>query len=830
VPAPTLVSAPPPPIRPDRPCAALERQIEGEPALRVLGLFAPGGYGKTCALRAWWTRRPGPRGWVQVPARGKLARGALERASRSVQGGWLVVDGVERLDPAAVAALEDCIQGGESVRFIVSGRHGRTLPLAPWRSQGLLRALDARALTLDPDGWAEAGVPGRCEDWAGWWGASLAALQPMGIWDAELDAWLRAAWLEELDGPTLGQLGLVALLGVATPELVAVAAGVPLGQAQAMLAAFGNAVLPVQATPEGLRLAPRIRPHVLRAWRARQPEAWAQAVSRSVPALLAQNLPEAAGRVALEAEDAAQQEAVLRAAGFRLLYGPDRELLRSLLTCRPRRDAPGDPGALLEAAWQVEAAHVPHQVERELMAVRGAMNGEGLAVADALLGSVAWQYDQFARARTSASSALVGFPSDLHPAAALARWTLGGCELQDGRFAEAERALTHALACAVRDGLPRAQLQVWRRLALLAELREDEPALAQAVGEFRRTLATISEDPWGTDTLARLEATRALRRLDVGAARTALAAGAPAGSRYGAPESFPHHVLSATIAWVEGAAAALEAEVAWVEAELVQRFHSLKRRADALLPRLALRARRADSAGLRKLVAEVAAEPWPEGIARSRRDLLLAGAELLAAGRLDAAALTRRARAWRGVGHVALARQAELLAALGRPKPDLPALLAHVRESAAHQCRLDYLWLASRSVGPLERLLSSPELARDEVTRPFLRDLVQRLLGEAGAGAAASGAAAVEPGAPGGAFAPPADLTEREWEILRLIGQRFTNDQIAERLFVSVATVKTHINHVYAKLGITSRSEAVMRARQLAAAPPLAAAGQGGRS
>ncbi len=179
--------------------------------------------------------------------------------------------------------------------------------------------------------------------------------------------------------------------------------------------------------------------------------------------------------------------------------------------------------------------------------------------------------------------------------------------------------------------------------------------------------------------------------------------------------------------------------------------------------------------------------------------------------------MTRRARAWRSAGNVALARQAELLAALGRPRPDLPALLAHVRESAAHQSRLDYLWLAPRSVGPLEQLLSSPGLARDEVTRPFLRDLVQRLLGD-GAATASAGPAGAD-AVPAGALAPPADLTDREWEILRLIGQQFTNDQIAERLFVSVATVKSHINHVYAKLGIASRTEAVVRARQLAAAP-----------
>jgi ATP/maltotriose-dependent transcriptional regulator MalT len=806
--------APPAPLRPDRPCAGLERQLEGPP-VPALALFAPGGYGKTCALRAWWARQPLPRGWLQVPARGKLPRGALEKAARSVNGGWLVVDGVERLDAASAAALDRSVHRGDGVRWILAGRHGRAVPLASWRSQGVLRALDARVLALDAGAWADAGVPGRGEDWAGWWGACLAALQPAGTWDEELDAWLRAAWLEELEEPALAQLGLVALLGVATPELVAAVAGVPLEQAQAQLGALARAAAPVQPAAEGLRLAPRLRPYVQRAWRARQPGAWAQAVARSVPALVARDRPEAAARVALEAGQPEEQEAVLRAAGFRLLYGPDREVLRDLLDCRRPGQAPDDPAWLLEAAWHVEAQFIPHLAEPDLLSRGAAVKGEAHAIADALLASVGWQYDQFSRARDAASAALVGFANDLHPAAALARWTLGGCELYDGRFPEAERALTHALACAVRDGLPRAEGQVWYRLALLAEQREDEPALAHALGELRRTLSALqAEDPWGVDVLARLEAMRALRRLDAPRARAAMDRGAPAGSRFGAPESFPHHVFRALIAWVEGRADDLEAEVGWLEAELVRRFHCLQWRVDALLPRVALRARKADAAGLRRLAAEAEAEPWPEGIIRARRDLLAAGAELLASGRADPAALTRRARAWRGAGNVALARQAELLAALGRAQPDLPALLAHVRESAAHQDRFDYLWLAPRSLGPLEKLLGSPELARDEVTRPFLRDLVQRLLGE---GEAAPEAPAPGAPPPAAAAAPPAGLTEREWEILRLIGQRFTNDQIAARLFVSVATVKTHINHVYGKLGIASRSEAVVRARQLGA-------------
>lgn len=63
----------------------------------------------------------------------------------------------------------------------------------------------------------------------------------------------------------------------------------------------------------------------------------------------------------------------------------------------------------------------------------------------------------------------------------------------------------------------------------------------------------------------------------------------------------------------------------------------------------------------------------------------------------------------------------------------------------------------------------------------------------------------------------PADLTAREWQVLQLIAQDWSSAQIAARLFVSEATVKTHINRVYAKLGLRDRGEAVLRARALGA-------------
>jgi DNA-binding NarL/FixJ family response regulator len=62
---------------------------------------------------------------------------------------------------------------------------------------------------------------------------------------------------------------------------------------------------------------------------------------------------------------------------------------------------------------------------------------------------------------------------------------------------------------------------------------------------------------------------------------------------------------------------------------------------------------------------------------------------------------------------------------------------------------------------------------------------------------------------------PPgfADLSEREREILALIGAGRSNAEIAEELVISMATVKTHVRHVFAKLDVRDRAQAVVAAR-----------------
>jgi ATP/maltotriose-dependent transcriptional regulator MalT len=58
-------------------------------------------------------------------------------------------------------------------------------------------------------------------------------------------------------------------------------------------------------------------------------------------------------------------------------------------------------------------------------------------------------------------------------------------------------------------------------------------------------------------------------------------------------------------------------------------------------------------------------------------------------------------------------------------------------------------------------------------------------------------------------------LSVRELEVLRLLAVGRSNAELAAELFVEQSTVKTHLIHLYRKLGVRSRTQAVARARTL---------------
>jgi LuxR family maltose regulon positive regulatory protein len=59
------------------------------------------------------------------------------------------------------------------------------------------------------------------------------------------------------------------------------------------------------------------------------------------------------------------------------------------------------------------------------------------------------------------------------------------------------------------------------------------------------------------------------------------------------------------------------------------------------------------------------------------------------------------------------------------------------------------------------------------------------------------------------------EISRREREILTQISAGLSNTEIAERLFISVGTVKWHLNNIFGKVDAKNRMQAVLRARQL---------------
>jgi len=91
--------------------------------------------------------------------------------------------------------------------------------------------------------------------------------------------------------------------------------------------------------------------------------------------------------------------------------------------------------------------------------------------------------------------------------------------------------------------------------------------------------------------------------------------------------------------------------------------------------------------------------------------------------------------------------------------------------------------------------------------------LAMRLLGRLAAAAAPQGEGPVRAEEPSGAL--PEGITPREAEVLGLMARGFTNPQIAEELGITRGTAKVHVQNIIAKLGVSDRTQAAVRAVEL---------------
>ena len=106
---------------------------------------------------------------------------------------------------------------------------------------------------------------------------------------------------------------------------------------------------------------------------------------------------------------------------------------------------------------------------------------------------------------------------------------------------------------------------------------------------------------------------------------------------------------------------------------------------------------------------------------------------------------------------------------------------------------------------PLRAILLSPPSKPSPILR-YAGDILDHLDPGQGDTPTATGAPSGE---------PPEPLSDRQLDVLHLIGEGLSNDQIADRLFLSLGTVKWHTSNIYGRLGVRNRTEAVTRARRM---------------
>ncbi len=473
---------------------------------------------------------------------------------------------------------------------------------------------------------------------------------------------------------------------------------------------------------------------------------------------------------------------LLESAGWWLFYSPARPLVGQLLTLNqlhPRLQV----GELLglRFIWTIEVAGEPHAVERVLQSAPG-LNP---ALRASLQARIAQMFDQAQRACEQAKLAIEAFPNDLSPPALLARYTLGLALLEAGQPQAAIAPLSAALKGAARDKATLLQIDALQALAEL-HVQQDLPAPAQLYAQEAQ----------------RLRLAHGLPPLDAAWPEQDYMA-------------FPQLLEQVTQALGDGRTDLAAPRLQDLEGRERKTFYCFKWRNRLLHAQIWLAAMHHDLPALQTLAGNApSAIADTAGLYELERWVWQAGAALLGAKPWSAECLQALGQALQARPLPLLARRLQLIQALDAAAPDLLALRQWL--DAEEPSEMDVLWLAPKLVGPLNALLATPAIVHHRRAREHAKELLNRLQAESPAvpAAAAATALAAEDSGSAAATEPPLGLTLREWQVLRLIGESLSNEQIAAQLFVSVATVKTHINRAYSKLGLGSRAEAVQLVRR----------------
>ena len=106
------------------------------------------------------------------------------------------------------------------------------------------------------------------------------------------------------------------------------------------------------------------------------------------------------------------------------------------------------------------------------------------------------------------------------------------------------------------------------------------------------------------------------------------------------------------------------------------------------------------------------------------------------------------------------------------------------------------IWLSRKLFAPKKEIIETERIVEKEiyVTAPAVFTINEKALAEA-------------------------DISSRELEVLQLIAKGMSNQEIADTLYLSLSTIKTHIANLYFKLDVTRRTQAVEKAKKLSLIP-----------
>lgn len=520
-------------------------------------------------------------------------------------------------------------------------------------------------------------------------------------------------------------------------------------------------------------------------------------------------LIEAVGHAAAAADWQLATASLVRGLGLgALLAGRQRSQLDSTLEGLPEAE-PGAMPAVVRAARAMTRFEL--DVCRDQLGLAEKLAGEepehhraALLASTAVLRSILARTTgdlaaaEEALAEGEAQLASIPAVAAQHPELrALLLSNVGTVQLWNGRLDEAERTLRLGLAASVEPGCEYPRLNVLGRLAMI-EFRKGHLRRAAQLGQDEVSFAEVNGLPVANRT--------------------------GAGPLVLAMVAFEHGERETARRYLDDAERSVGARHDPFVATLVPLMRAWQHGRD---PRRAL-----DT--LARVPSTVGGQPLPVWLAvwlavaaatfhLARRDTDAAHAALDAVPGQNAELIVGRAAVLVATGEYARATQL-LAPILGLDEPTFAAarVEAWVLTARIHLDGGD----RTAALGALRRALA---LARpEERRRPFMaagtrvRDLL-RADPDLAAAHWWLGAPLVEPGA---AVQRPTrtqtsearlveDLTERELAVLVRLAQAMSNEDIAQDLFLSVNTVKTHVRGVYRKLAVSRRSEAVRRGREL---------------